>query len=40
MLLAFLELGWIYIKVDEISLLASLASSLEHGYNFLCSLKR
>lgn len=38
-LLAFLELGWIYIKVDEISLLASLASSLERGYNLLCSLK-
>lgn len=39
MLLALLELGWIYIKVDEISPLASLVSSLERGYNLLCSLK-
>lgn len=29
-----------YIKVNEISPLASLASSLEHGYNLIWSLKR
>lgn len=39
-LLAFVELLWIYIKVNEISPLASLASSLEHGYNLIWSLKR
>lgn len=39
MLLAFVKLLWIYIKVNEISPLASLASSLERGYNFIWSLK-
>lgn len=38
-LLAFVELRWIYIKVNEISPLGSLASSLERGYNLIWSLK-